>query len=148
MSADNPYAASAAPPPDDDTADRDVTSADIAAALTSTSQWVRVFAVTFAGITALQLVGGLSLFILSTTAPAPLSDAYWRASLRLVVGSAVAVFPIIKLASFVKLAKTLTADNEYSAAADAITEQRVFWQYVGVVTVFGSLVAMVTLMSD
>lgn len=146
MSTPNPYIAS--PSPEDAKATVAVTSSDIAAALRSTSHWVRVFAITFGAISVFQLVAGLSLVILSVSAPAPVSAAYWRGGLGLVLGAGIAVFPIMKLASFVRHAKALHEDNGYEHAADAIAEQRVFWQYVGVVTLLELVVAIVIFASN
>lgn len=110
-----------------------VTSTEIATALRSTSHWVRVFAITLGTISVLQLLLGLSLLILSVSSPPSLSSTYWQTGLALLLAAAIAVFPIMKLALFVRHAKDLGNENGYEHAADAIAEQRVFWQYVGIV---------------
>lgn len=129
--------------PDDPTGTVAVTSADIAAALRSTSQWVRVFVITLAAISLFQLLAGVSLVTLSGTAPPELSGAYWWRGVGNVVGAGIAIIPIIKLASFVRHASKLRKDNRYEATSDAFGDLRVFWAYVGVVTVLESLVLVV-----
>ncbi len=119
-----------------------VTLAEIASALYTTSHWVRVFAGTLAAISLLMVVGGLSLVMLSYSALGRLSTMYFRVGLVLIAVGVLEIFPILKLAGFVRYSKSLHDDRECRFVAEALQEQRFFWQYTAIITLILIIVAV------
>lgn len=141
----NPYAT---PASEAQSANNDVVSQDVMQALAGTKPWVRFIAVMmWIGCSMLVLFMALGIYIIAaaTKTDAQLVELPAR-TIALTLGygfvTILLIYPALKLSKYASNIARLAESRSSAALAEALTEQRRFWKFCGILTIIHTILTL------